>query len=91
MENRILRQQLTGRVQLTDAERKSLAEVGKKLGKQVLKEVATIVKPDTILGWHRTLVAQKSDDSRQGSVARMAGNLLQQVIRCRPSVIGDRL
>jgi putative transposase len=29
----------------------------KKLGKQALKEVATIVKPDTILGWHRKLVA----------------------------------
>ena len=35
------------------------------LGKQALAEVATIVKPDTILGWHRTLVAQKFDGSRQ--------------------------
>ena len=31
-ENRILRQQLTGRVQLSDAERRNLAEIGKKLG-----------------------------------------------------------
>src|SRR5919198_1023553 len=52
-ENRILRNQITGRVRLTDGERKTLAEMGQKLGKQALKEVAKIVKPDTILGWHR--------------------------------------
>lgn len=62
-ENRILRQQLTDRVQLTDAERRSLAEIGKKLGKKALEEVASLVKPETILAWHRTLVAQKFDGS----------------------------
>ena len=64
-ENRILRHQLTSRVQLTDAERKRLAELGQQLGQQALKEVAHIVKPDTILGWHRILVAQKFDGSTQ--------------------------
>ena len=54
-ENRIARHQITGRVQLTDAERKTLAEIGKKLGKRALAEVATIVQPDTILVWHRGL------------------------------------
>jgi transposase InsO family protein len=63
-ENRLLRQQLTGRVQLTDAERRSLAEIGKKLGKKALEEVASLVKPETILAWHRTLVAQKFDGSK---------------------------
>jgi putative transposase len=67
-ENRILRNQITGRVRLTDVERKTLAEIGKKLGKQALEAVATIVKPDTILAWHRTLVAQKFDGSRQRKV-----------------------
>ena len=61
----MLRNQITGRVQLTDAERKTLVEIGHKLGKQALAEVATIVKPATILGWHRTLVAQKFDGSQQ--------------------------
>ena len=56
-ENRLLRQQITGRIRLSDAERKTLAEIGKKLGKQALAEVATIVTPDTILAWHRKLVA----------------------------------
>src|SRR6266496_2929194 len=64
-ENRILRQQITGRMRLTDGERKTLAEIGHKLGKQALQEVATIVKPDTILAWHRKLVAQKFDGSIQ--------------------------
>ena len=31
-ENRILRQQIPGRVQLTDGDRKALAELGQKLG-----------------------------------------------------------
>jgi hypothetical protein len=64
-ENRILRTQLEDRVQLTDAERQTLAEIGKKLGKQALEEIATIVKPDTILAWHRKFVAQKFDGSKQ--------------------------
>jgi len=64
-ENRILRNQIAGRVQLTDAERQTLAAIGTKLGKQALEEVATIVKPDTILAWHRQLVAQKFDGSAQ--------------------------
>ena len=64
-ENRLLRDRIDGRVQLTDAERQTLAEIGKKLGKQALEEVATIVKPDTILAWHRKLVAEKFDGSEQ--------------------------
>src|SRR5213079_553851 len=64
-ENRLLRNQIRGRIRLTDAERKTLAEIGYKLGKQALQEVASIVKPDTILAWHRKLVAQKFDGSQQ--------------------------
>jgi len=64
-ENRILRHQLKGRLRLRDGERQALAVIGQKLGKQALKVVAQIVKPETILGWHRTLVAQKCDGSQQ--------------------------
>lgn len=64
-ENRILRNQIKGRIRLRDGERKVLADIGQKLGKPALQEVATIVKPDTIFGWHRTLVAQKFDGSPQ--------------------------
>ena len=64
-ENRLLRKQIPGRARLNDGERKTLAELGKKLGKQALAEVATIVTPDTILAWHRKLVAKKFDGSQQ--------------------------
>ena len=64
-ENRILRNQIDGRVQLTDAERQTLAVIGKKIGKHALEEVAIIVKPATILAWHRKLVAQQCDGSEQ--------------------------
>jgi putative transposase len=63
-ENRILRNQLIGRVRLSDGERKALAEISHRLGKQALQDVANIVKPETILGWHRKLVAQKLDGSQ---------------------------
>jgi putative transposase len=57
-ENRILRRQLRGRVRLTNGDRKTLAEIGKRLGKQALAQVATIVQPDTpfwpgTAGWWR--------------------------------------
>ncbi len=48
-ENRILRRQLQDRVRLSDSERKTLAEIGKRVGKKALAEVASIVKPDTVL------------------------------------------
>jgi putative transposase len=64
-ENRILRAQLQGCVRLTDGDRRTLAEIGKRLGKQALAEVATIVTPDTILAWHRKLIAHKFDGSQQ--------------------------
>jgi putative transposase len=65
MENRILRHQIKGRVRFSTGERTVLAEIGQKLGKQALEQVATIVKPNTILAWHRKLVAQKFDGSQQ--------------------------
>lgn len=43
-ENCILRQQITGRVRLSGVERKTLAELGRRLGKQALKAVISIIK-----------------------------------------------
>jgi putative transposase len=63
-ENRLLRQQINGRVRISDGERKALAELGQKLGKKTLKELATIVKPDTILAWHHKFVEQKGEISQ---------------------------
>src|SRR5215475_7240312 len=65
MENRILRQRIKGRVRLSDGERTTLAEIGRRLGKKALEEVASIVKPETIVAWHRKPVAQKFTGSGQ--------------------------
>jgi hypothetical protein len=63
-ENEILLSKLSGRrPQLTDSERIRLAKLGKKLGLKALKDVAAIVKPETILAWYRNLVAKKFDGS----------------------------
>ena len=66
-ENPILRAQSPGRLKLTDGERRTLAQIGKQLGRKALAEVATIVRPDTILAWHRQLVAKKFDGSKKRS------------------------
>jgi putative transposase len=68
-ENRILRNQLKGRLRLTEGERKTLAEIGMRLGRKALDEVANIVRPETILAWHRRLVARKFDGSKKKAVA----------------------
>ncbi len=64
-ENRILRAQIPGRVKLTDGERRTLAQIGKQLGHKALAEVASIVRPETILAWHRRLVAKKFDGAKK--------------------------
>jgi putative transposase len=65
-ENRILRNQIKARrLLLTDAERKTLAEIGHKLGRQALQEIATIAQPDTILAWHRKFMDQHDVRSPQ--------------------------
>jgi hypothetical protein len=59
-ENRVLKAQLRHRrLRLTDNDRRRLAALGKRLGRRVLAQVATIVTPDTILRWHRHLIARK--------------------------------
>jgi putative transposase len=63
-ENRILKAQLKGRLKLSDAERATLAEIGHRLGRKVLAEVATVARPETILAWYRKLIARKFDGSK---------------------------
>jgi putative transposase len=64
-ENRILRKQINGRVQFTNGDRRILAELGQKLGRKVLEEIATVATPNTILAWHRKFVDQKCDGAQQ--------------------------
>jgi len=61
-ENRVLREQLKQRrLRLTDCRRHRLAAKGTLLARKVPGQVATIVTPDTILAWHRRLIAKKWD------------------------------
>src|SRR3954451_12641889 len=66
-ENRILRSHLPARVLLTNSQRMSLAEVGKRLGRKGLNQIASVAKPETILAWHRRLIPQKFDGSKRRS------------------------
>jgi putative transposase len=65
-ENRVLREQLGGRrARFNDDQRRRLAAKAKGIGRKLLGEVATIVTPETLLAWHRKLIAQKYDGSGQ--------------------------
>ena len=65
-ENRVLKQQLSGkRLRLTDAQRRGLAVKGKASGRNILGEFANIVTPDTILAWHRKLARAVPEPSKR--------------------------
>jgi putative transposase len=70
-ENRLLKERLRGkRIRFTDAERALLARKAKTVGRKALLELDTIVSPDTLLRWHRRLVAQKWSFADRRSVGR---------------------
>ena len=70
-ENRVLREMMGDRpLRITDAQRRRLAAKAKRLGRKVLNEVASIVTPDTLLRWHRELIAQKWNYSQRRAPGR---------------------
>ena len=70
-ENRLLKDRLRGRrIRFTDAERALLARKAKAVGRKALFELETIVSPDTLLRWHRRLVAQKWNFAERRGVGR---------------------
>src|SRR5260370_39950108 len=58
-ENRILKAHLQPGFRLSRPERTALAEIGKRLGRTLLQQVASVANPDTILGWYRQVVAPR--------------------------------
>ena len=70
-ENRILKERLGGRrIRFTDAERQGLARKAYALGRKMLDELETLVTPDTLLRWHRELVATKWNYSQRRGPGR---------------------
>jgi putative transposase len=70
-ENRLLKHRLRGRrIRFTDAERALLARKAKAVGRKALLELDTIVSPDTLLRWHRRLVAEKWNYADRRGVGR---------------------
>src|SRR5919109_5095240 len=84
-ENRVLKAQLGGRrLRLTNTDRRRLAALAHPLGRQRLREVATLVTPDTLLRWYQRLIAQKFDGStlrRHLGRPRVAEEVEQLVVR----------
>jgi len=63
-ENRVLREQIGNRrMRFSDEQRRRLAAKAKKIRRKLLNEIATIVTPETLLAWHRRLIARKYDGS----------------------------
>ncbi len=83
-ENRVLREQ-TGkrRLRFSDDQRRRLAVKAKVLGRKTLAELDTFVLPDTLLNWHRKLIAEKYDGSakRRPGRPQVREEVQRQVVR----------
>lgn len=83
-ENRLLREQVgRKRLRFTDAQRRRLARRAKTLGRHRLRQVSTLVTPDTLHRWYRELVAQKYDGSsrRRSGRPRIEGEIQRIIVR----------
>ena len=83
-ENLLLKERLRGkRIRFTDAERALLARKAKAVGRKALLKLDTLVSPDTLMRWHRRLVAQKWDFSRRRGPGRpgVTREIAQLIVR----------
>ena len=81
-ENRLLRRQLSGRrLRLTDDDRRRLAARAYRVGRATLQQIATIVTPDTLLLWHRQLIARKWTYARKSGRPGVLLEIRQLVVR----------
>jgi hypothetical protein len=81
-ENRLLRPQLgKRRLRLTDDDRRRLAARAYRVGRATLREIATIATPDTLLRWHRQLIARKWTYARRSARRGVLFEIRQLVVR----------
>ena len=72
---------MVGGLRLTDDNRRKLAPRAYRLGRPRLRELATIVTPDTLLRWHRQLIARKWTYAKQGKTRRGVLAEIRQLVR----------
>ena len=83
-ENRILRSHLPPRLRLSDPERSTLAEIGKRLGRTLLAEVACVAKPETFWLVPAADCAQvRCSKSRRIKVVRINETIEALIVRMR--------
>ena len=85
-ENRMLRDRLKGRsLRFSDRERALLARKAFGIPRKVLLDLGTIVTPDTLLRWHRQLIARKFDfsDRRKPGRPRTMRIITELIVRIR--------
>jgi putative transposase len=84
-ENRVLREHVgRKRILLNDEQKRRLATKGKTIGRKLLERFGTLFNPDTILRWHRELIARKYDYShrrRPGPLPKKANMIRDLVLR----------
>ena len=81
-ENQLLRNQLgTKRLHFTDNDRRRLAVRAYRVGRATLREMATIATPDTLLRWHRQLIARKWTYAQKASRRGVLLEIRQLVVR----------
>src|SRR5216683_2129914 len=89
-ENRLLKDRLRERrIRFTDAERALLARKAKAVGRKALLELDSVVSPDTLMRWHRRLIAQKwSFTHRRGpgrpGIMRLISELIVRMAQDNP-------
>jgi len=69
-EIRVLKEQLGKKPRFNDDQRRRLATKGKRIARKALYQFASLVTPNTLLAWHRRLIAQKYDSSHTGKPGR---------------------
>ncbi len=79
----MLREQSDKKPRFNDAQRMRLATRAKQIGRKALNQFATLVTPDTLLAWHRRLIARKYDSSRtrQQGRPRTVGEIRELILR----------
>ncbi len=81
-ENRLLRRQLgRRRLRLTDDDRRRLAARAYRLDRAALREIATIATPDTLLRWHRQLIAREWTYAKRSGRRGVLLEIRQLVVR----------